>query len=158
MKLQDEFAGWMAGAALRSADEEIQAIFLDDVLDQVREGEELDTALTRTLKSERRSGDFGMDIVGPLIVPVLIEAGRQLWRIYAKKLTEKAADKLSDATITGVKKIVKNLWSGNEGQEVRNDFEKLIRVAGEKQGIQSDVIEKLISGIQAERFPDELPT
>lgn len=155
MRPEDEFAGWMAAATLRTADEEIQAIFLDDVLEQAREGQGLDRALADASKSERRPGDFGMEIAGSLLVPVLIEAGRQFWAIYIKKLAEKGADKLSEATIASLKRMVKKAWSG-EDTEVRDDLARLIRVAGEKQGLQAEAIEKLVSAIQAERFANEL--
>lgn len=155
MRPEDEFAGWIAGATLRSADEEVQAVFLDDVLDQARERQDLDSVLAGTLESERQPGDFGMEIAGALLVPVLIEAGRQLWAIYIRKLAEKSADKLSDVTITGLKRMVKSTWSG-EDKDVRDDFANLIRVAGEKHGLEPDVIEKLVSAIQAESFANEL--
>jgi hypothetical protein len=156
MKSEDEFVAWITGAVLRGAGEEIQAIYLEDIVNQAYAGENLDTVVARSMKLERQPGDFGMEIIGPLLVPVLIEVGKQFWSAYLKNLTEKAADKLADATIAEIKASIRTTWSGAKRHDMSRYFAELIRATGERYGLDPSEIDKLITAIQNESFADEL--
>src|ERR1700730_14690439 len=101
----DELAVWLGGCALRAADEGIQASVLEALGEEVKSGKGLDEALATVTTFDRRAGDFGAEIIGPLLLPILIEALKAFWNAYAAELQKKAVGTLVDLTVDEVKSI-----------------------------------------------------
>lgn len=76
---------------------------------------------------ERRPGDFGMEIVGALLVPILVEAAKQFWASYVKRLSEKAGSDLADLSLTSMKNLAARIWSGKETSANLGELEALVR-------------------------------
>ena len=104
---------------------------------------------------DRKGGDFGAEIIGPLVIPILIEAGKQLWAAYLKKLTEKAGNNLADLTVDGVKTIVRRQWAGPDGSAAE-DYEKLLREAASKQGLAQAQTDQLIAAVRGSQKRGEI--
>lgn len=96
---------------------------------------------------ERSGGDFGAEIIGPLLIPVLIEAGKQLWAAYLKDLTGKAASGLADLTANSVKGYLKRHWS-RDGDHVAAEYERLLRAAAATHGLSQEQIDELVAAVR----------
>ena len=83
-----------------------------------------------------------------MLLPVLIEAGKELWSTYVKKLTDKAGDELATMTVNAVKMLGHRIWSGEEKAVSVTDYERLLRAAAAKQGLSPDQTEQLIAGLR----------
>lgn len=152
MKENEKFAVWLAGATLRSGEDEIGALTLDSL--EQNSTETLDDELAKMGKFDRKGGDFGAEIIGPLVIPILIEAGKQLWAAYLKKLTEKAAAGLADATADTVKKLLKSEWTSND--RTVSEYEILLRAEAAKQGLPEAQTEKLAEALRRPRMAQEI--
>jgi hypothetical protein len=152
MKREDEFAAWLTGIVLRSSHEDIQVLVLDDLVGRMRDCDDLLEVVNRSTRQQRRAGDFGMEIIGPLIMPALIEAGRLLWQSYMKKIAEKAAEATADA----IKDRVRRAWKGDGEASAREEFAALLRKVGAAQGLSGDQIEKLVAALEAPKLADDL--
>ncbi len=148
MKNDDEFAAWIAGAVLRSGGEDIQAEVLDDLVEKTGPAGSLETEIEAARKASKRPGDFGAEFIGAMLLPVLIEAGKELWAAYLKKLTEKAGEELAALTVDGVKMLAHRIWSGEEEAVTAADYEKLLRAAAAKQGLSPDQTDQLVARLR----------
>ena len=155
MKDDEKFAIWLAGAALRSADQEIDALTLDDLARQVEQNGNLESELVEMRRFDRRGGDFGAEIIGAVVVPILIEAGKQLWATYLKKLTDKAAGKLADVTADEVSALIKQTWA-TPGDDSRASYERILQAEAAKQGLSQSQTEGLIAALNQRRMADEV--
>lgn len=148
MKNDDEFAAWIAGAVLRRSGEDIQAEVLDDLVQKTGPADSLETHIEAARTASKRAGDFGAEFIGAMLLPVLIEAGKELWAAYLKKLTENAGEQLAAMTVDGVKTLAHRIWSGEEKAVTAADYEKLVRVAAAKEGLSSEQTDILVAGLR----------
>lgn len=155
MKDDEKFAIWLAGATLRSADREIDALTLDDLSRQVQQNGNLESELEEMRRFDRRGGDFGAEIIGAVVIPILIEAGKQLWAAYLKKLTDKAAGKLADVTADEVSALITRTWS-TPGDDSRASYERILQAEAAKQGLSQSQTEGLIAALNQRRMADEV--
>lgn len=145
----DLFAGIIASAALSVSGEEVQAAVVDDMMERIDRDGDLDSQIARSKRERRAAGDFGMELAGAILVPVLIEAAKGLWAAYLKKLGEKAGSKLADLTYEHTAKLLNWLWAGDEQQQVEADFEKLLRKAGDSQGLPMRQVDALVAAVRS---------
>lgn len=155
MKDDENFAIWLAAATLRSADREIDALTLDDLARQAQQSGDLERELDAMRRFDRRGGDFGAEIVGAVVIPILIEAGKQLWAAYLKKLTDKATGKLADVTAEEVSAFIKQTWSTN-GDDSRASYERILQEEAAKQGLSQSQTDGLIAALNQRRMADEV--
>jgi hypothetical protein len=148
MKNDDEFAAWIAGVVLRSSGEDIQAEVLEDLVHKTGPADSLDKQIEEAWTASKRAGDFGAEFIGAVLLPVLIEAGKELWSVYLKKLTEKAGEQLAAMTIDAVKMLAHRIWSGEEKSVTAADYEKLLRAAAAKHGLSFHQTEQLVAGLR----------
>lgn len=156
MKNDEEFSVWLAGAILNAADEEIQDEVLKELVKSTDQFTNLDDVISKNRQATKESGDFGMEIIGSLLIPVLIEAGKQLWSQYVKKLSEKAANQLADYTIDQMKKLTRDILSGDSDLISINDFELVFRKVAIQEGLESKKIDSMIQAIRSKRMVEKL--
>jgi len=147
MKDEEKFALWIAEVTLRSSGREVDAITVDDLAKEVEQTGNLESKLEEMHHFEKRGGDFGAEIVAAMIIPILIEAGKQLWAAYLKKLADKAGGTLADVTVDEVKTFFRNQW-GNSANDSRADYEAILRSEAGKQGLSETQTSALVEAIR----------
>lgn len=156
MGLSDESTVEISAAVLRAADREIEAIALEALVsDAGVDG--LDQAVATAVRSEIRGGAFGMEIVGAILIPVLIDAARQFWQSYSKHLAEKLGSKAAEATASRFK-----LWflsaPQDEQRKVADRLALAIRAEGAKRGLDASDIDSLVAATAPEKLRTALAT
>lgn len=161
METQDEISLWLAEATLISGGQEVSAFVVSDIKDQVAAGGTLDTALQNIQAFDRKPGDFGAEIIGALIVPVVIEAAKQLWASYLKELTQQVNEmaqqggkQLASMTIDSAKALVRRVWT--DEPEISTRYATLVRAEAERQGLPSEQIELLVNAITSPALAERL--
>lgn len=144
IKTSDSFAGVLTSVVLSVSGDDVQAAVIDDMVERLGTDGDLDRQLERANATGSRSGDFGMEIVGAIVVPVLVEAAKGLWAAYVKKLNEKVAGGLADLSYKQVVKLARWLWSSESGEQASAEFESLLRASATKRGLPPAQIEALI--------------
>lgn len=145
----DFFAGILTSAALSASGEEVQAVVVDDMMERIDRDGDLESQIARSKQQRRAAGDFGMELAGAILIPVLIEAAKGLWAAYLKKLGEKAGGKLADLTYEHVAKLLHWLWAGDEQPLVEADFEMLLRKSGDSQGLSAPQVDALVAAMRS---------
>ena len=118
MDQSDELSLWFAGGWLRTSGDEIQSLLVRDLQDQVERGEPIADGIAALSQSERQAGDFGMEIAGTLLAPVLVQLLKDFWAGYLKKLGEGAGGALADATTKSVKAWFLSVLHKDGSQEI----------------------------------------
>ncbi|MCP3417929.1 hypothetical protein NLM16_27865 [Bradyrhizobium brasilense] len=154
MTEQDDFAVWLAGAVLRTDDRDVAALALQDIASQAGELE-LDAKLDEMRKFNRAGGDFGAEIIGPLLIPILVEAAKQLWAAYLKKIAEKTAGALADVTAKTVKDLIRAAWS-SDNVVLTSELEAHIRAAATEQNLPQEELDRLIASLRNPKLGHEL--
>jgi hypothetical protein len=147
VKVSDLFAGALTSAVLNARGDDVQAAVIDDMVDRLDTEGDLDKQLERAGSTRSQAGDFGMEIAGAIVIPVLVEAAKALWAAYVKKLSEKAADDLANLSYKQVVKLAHWLWSTES--EVSVAFEPLLRAAAAKRGLLPIQIEALLAAVHS---------
>lgn len=145
----DLFAGILTSAVLSVSGEEVQAAVVDDMMERINRDGDLDIQIARSKQQRRAAGDFGMELAGAILVPVLIEAAKGLWAAYLKKLSEKAGSKLADLTYEHAAKLLNWLWAEDEQPQVKADFERLLRKVGDSQRLSMQQVDALIAAVRS---------
>ncbi|WMY75606.1 hypothetical protein RHD99_06570 [Buttiauxella selenatireducens] len=146
----DLFVGILASATLSASGETVQSDVVEDMLNRLDSDGDLDSQIERSLLTKKKkAGDFGMEIVGSLLIPVLIEASKGLWAAYLKKISEKAGAQLAELTYAQVAKLVNWLWTGEERSQAEIDFDRLLRVAGSRHGLSPEQVEALVIAVRS---------
>lgn len=147
MTIEDQFSLEIARKVLKTTDEEVQL----EVLNQMAKGKDgnLDDQIKEAKAVSKQAGDFGMEIIGPMIIPVLIEAGKSLWKLFVKKLGEKAMDKGADYTFDKIKELIKNIWNGKDSHVTVNDYENELKKAALAEGLSSEQTDRLIKAVRS---------
>jgi hypothetical protein len=151
----EKFAVWIAGATLRSGNREVDAITLDTLAQQATKAGDLKRELDAMRQFDRRGGDFGAEIVGAVLIPILIEAGKQLWAAYLKKLTDQAAAGLANLTADVVKAAIKRQWS-SPTHNARAEYETIIRREAGKQGLSQAQTDALVAAVHQPEMAHEV--
>ncbi|MGF9567542.1 hypothetical protein [Neorhizobium sp. JUb45] len=150
MVSEDEAAVWLAAGVLRSGKFDIEAVTLEAMAADAPAGG-LDTALKASEKSDVRGGALGMEILGAIVVPVLVEAAKQFWASYQKELIEKTGKSAADATLVAIKK-----WFFGAPPEdkslISQKLANAITLAGEARKMKVADIEALIAATAPERL------
>lgn len=149
MKDVDQFALWLAGATLRGSGHDVDAVTVGELANQVEQTGDLRAELEAMRQFDRRGGDIGLEFVGALIIPILIEAGKQLWTAYAKKLTDEAGSELGQLTTDKIKALVRQRWAAPV-EDSRAAFERLLRAEAAKQSLSVAQTEALVNCLYQE--------
>jgi hypothetical protein len=155
MQESEQFALWIASATLRAGDQEVAALTLDELAREAGKTGDLEKGLSAMRQFDKRGGDFGAEIIGPLLIPILIEAGKQLWSSYLKKVTDRAAGQMADLTVDGIKAFVRRQWK-DSGDSAEVEYEKLLRAAAAKQGLPQAQTDELVATLRLQRVKDEI--
>jgi hypothetical protein len=147
MTNEDQFAALITGGILRAGGEDIQAQVLDELV-QSAGSATLQERIAEGRKLERRPGDFGMEIIGALIVPILVEATTQFWTAYVKRMTEKAGSDLADLSLSSIRKLALRIWRGEEDNANLSELESLVREVARKEGLQPQQIDSLVAKVR----------
>jgi hypothetical protein len=145
MKNADELTLWLGGALIEASGDPVETAVFEDVAEQSNGGHALDAVLRDIDRPERQAGDFGMEIAGTLMAPVLLGALRHFWSGYIAKLEDKAADNLADATIAGIKKLFAREITGPGKDALTAEIEAQVRSRAAARGIESAEVDKLVS-------------
>lgn len=152
----DEFAVWVARSMLEATNNDVQVQLLDDLSSQARSKGDLDEVVAESSKNTRRSGDFGVEFVAALLVPVLIEVGKQLWAAYAKKFYEEVGGGLAKLTVDKAKQSLRALWSGEDKSAALERAETILREVGTKEGLSQGKIDALVAALRDGRVLTQL--
>lgn len=152
----DLFAGALTAAVLSASGEDVQSAVVDDMVERLDRDGDLDTQIARYRVTRKEAGDFGMEIVGALLVPVLIDAAKGLWAAYVKKLSEQAGGQLADLTYKQAAKLLNWLWTGDVRDRVDTDFEGLLKVAASQRGLTPEQIETLVVAVRSPKMREIL--
>jgi len=101
----DELSLWLARGWLQSSGDKIQSLVVEDLQEQAVGGTPVSEALASLAKSKRQPGDFGMEIAGTLLAPVLVEFLKTFWASYLKTLAEDTAKAVATATTQSIKAL-----------------------------------------------------
>lgn len=156
MTNDEEFAALIAGALLKASQNDVQAQLLTELKRKAEASGSLEAELIAAKLTRKRAGDFGAEFIAAALIPILIEAGRQFWAAYSKKVAEGAADALGDLTIEKLKALIARIWSKDEKLVSVDDFSKLVRAAAEKEKLAPDQIDRLIQTIYSDGMRREL--
>jgi|GEM_PF-5546390 hypothetical protein len=146
MKAEEQFALALTHAVLTVAEEDVQLAVLEEMVAEAPT-KALDLQLSEARIAGKQAGDFGMEIVGPMLISALLEAGKALWGLYVKKLGEKAAGKLADTTVDGVNKISRAIWHDKDSAITVADYEGALRNAARAEGLSSEQTDRLVAAI-----------
>jgi hypothetical protein len=95
----DELSLWVAKGWLEASGDEVQALVVDDLQEQTRQGTPLSEGMAALERPERRAGDFGMAIAGTLLAPVLVQILKEFWSGYLKELEKETEGALAKKTV-----------------------------------------------------------
>lgn len=154
MTEDDQAAAILASVVLRANDREIEAMALEAIVNDP-ETSDLDASIRDASKSEARAGAFGMEVAGALIVPILIEVGRQFWKAYSEKLMEKAGEDLAGWTISKFR----NWFLGAESTEkskIQDQLADKIRSVGQERGLSNEDIDAILVTLSTENLSEAL--
>jgi hypothetical protein len=143
----EQFALELAEQVASAGDLDILAGELQDLAERAGGSSDLRTALAEMRQFDQQGGDFGAEIVGVIVVPALIEVGKQLWAKYVEKMVETGAAKLANLTVDEVRLHVVGLWKDSE-ESVSSQYEQLLRAEAKRQGLKLEQIEGLLTAVR----------
>ena len=149
MEDQDRFAVWIAQAVLLANEEEFTSEALAALARKAELEGSLDAALKAATSNQRRPGDMGLDIVGPVLAMILVEFGRMLWKAYAQSLVEQGGKALAEATITTMKNLARRTWSGQHEGVSLDEVERLLREAAGRAKLDGTETERLVRSLRS---------
>jgi len=146
MTESDYIASRIAVAILQGAGREIEALNLEAMAERAGD-RTLDDLSRQAAATETRS----LEVAGALIVPIAIEAARQLWAAYQKKFLEEAGADAAKATLAKLKR-----WLSTPEAEAATDrgapLAAAIRQVGQERGLEPEDIEALVAATTPERL------
>jgi hypothetical protein len=155
MDQNDELSLWLAHAWLQASGQEVQAILVEDLRDQAASGTPLSESIDALGSSRRQAGDFGMEIAGALLAPVLVELLKEFWSAYVKKLAEDLAGKLADASTSGLKSLFLSALARDDGDAVPDLVKRVHRLAADKKISRQDA-DRLVAALRNPKLAQEL--
>jgi hypothetical protein len=156
MDQDDELSLWLAGAWLRASGDEIQSLVVEDVEEQVKQGTSVASAIKSLAESKRQPGDFGMEIAGTLLAPVLIQFLKAFWESYVKKLAEDAGKAVAETTTKGVKAWFMAAIHQGQDDKVMADLQKGIADLAERGKLSQQEAARLLTGLKSTALYQEL--
>jgi len=112
----EELSLWLSKGWLEASGDEVQAMVVEDLEEQRRQGTPLSEGMAELGRTERRAGDFGMEIAGTLLAPVLVALLKEFWSGYLKELEKEAEGALAKKTVEVAKR-----WFLNALKSDRNN-------------------------------------
>ena len=156
MDQADQLSLWLAGAWLRSSGDGIQSLVVEDVEEQVAQGTPVSEVLASIATAKRQPGDFGMEIAGTLLAPVLIEFLKTFWASYLKKLAEEAGSAAATATTKVIKaRFVSALQKGESEPVMQALRSGIVDLAGRSK-LSPEEAARLLSAVEGGKVPNEL--
>jgi hypothetical protein len=156
MEQSDELSLWLADGWLHASGDEIQRLLVEDLRDQVAQGVPLSDGIVSLSKSERRAGDFGMEIAGTLLAPVLVELLKDFWKGYLKRLGEDAGAALEDATTKGIKGWFVALLHKKEDDAALAQLKEKINQLADKKKLTRKESLRLLEALRSPKLAQEL--
>jgi len=143
MNQSDELTLWLAKGWLETSGDQVQALIVDDLGEQVRGGTPLSDGVVALERSDRRAGDFGMAIAGTLLAPVLVRMLKEFWDGYLKELEMETEGALAKKTV----ELAKHWFGANLiGKRDSVPLERL------KQQLEYLVAEKKLTAVEKARL------
>jgi hypothetical protein len=156
MDQDDELSLWLAGAWLRAAGDEIQSLVVEDIEEQAKQGTPVTSTLKSLAASNRQPGDFGMEIAGTLLAPVLLEFLKAFWASYLKSLAEKAGKAVADATTHNVKAWFISAIRPGKDDKVMADLQSGIADLAARGKLSQQEATGLLTGLKSTALSQEL--
>ena len=156
MDQDDELSLWLAGAWLRASGDEIQSLVVEDIQEQAQQGTTVMIALKSLAESKRQPGDFGMEIAGTLLAPVLIEFLKAFWASYLKRLAETAGKAVADATTKSVKVWFLAAIHKGKDDKVMADLQAGIADLAARGKLSQQETARLLAGLKGAALSQEL--
>lgn len=154
MNESDQAAAVLAAAILKTNGRDIEAMTLEAIAED-SDNDNLDSAVADASKSDAKAGAFGMEIVGAIVVPVLIEAARQFWKAYSEKLTEKGGEALAEWTIEKFKDMFSKSDTAKQS-DTRDQLAAKIRSVGTERGLSTEDIDAILEAMTPQKLSDAL--
>lgn len=151
---QDQAALTLALATLRATDRNIEALALEAIA-QDPETDDLDRAVNASMQSDVKAGAFGMEFAAAVLVPVLIEAGKQFWSAYSSKLATDAGEELGSWTIQKFKTWFSNADIARQS-DTKEKLSEKIRAVGTERGMSVEDIDAIVAAISTEKLSEAL--
>lgn len=156
MNQSDELSLWLADGWLQASGDEIQRLVVEDLREQAAQGVALSKSIASLSKTERRAGDFGMEIAGTLLAPVLVELLRDFWKEYLKKLAENTGDALADTTSKGIKTWFVSLLYKKEDDAALVQLEKRIEQLADNKKLTRKESSRLLEALRTPKLAQKL--
>jgi hypothetical protein len=156
MDQSDELALWSASAWLRVSGYDLQSLIVEDLENQVGDGVPLSKALIAISTPEQRAGDFGMEIAGTLLAPILVELLKDFWSSYLKKLGETAGEALANATTGEVKKWFVSVMHGKDDGNALAELQGEVNQMAARKRLSPEEVARLLQALHSPELPNEL--
>jgi len=152
----DELSLWLANAWLRASGDSIQSLVVEDLQEQIEQGKSMTDGLSSLMTSQRQAGDFGMEIAGTLLAPVLVELLKDFWSGYLKKVGESAGGAVAEATTKRVKDWFLSILHSKEDDKVLADLRRKVdRLAAQKKLTRKEAA-RLLEALHGPKLAQEL--
>lgn len=156
MNQADELSLWVADGWFRASGDEAQGLLIEDLQEQVAQGSTLSDGLAAISTSERQPGDFGMEIAGSLLAPILVELLKDFWSGYLKKLGENAGGALADSTTKRAKEWFLSLLHKKEDHSALSEIERKINQMAELKKLSKRETTRLLETLRNPKLAEEL--
>lgn len=154
MNHTDQAALTLALASLKATDRNIEAMALEAIADDPTTTD-LDAAIADATRSDVKAGAFGMELTAAVLVPVLVEAAKQFWSAYSRKLAEKSGEELAEWTITKFKAWILRAEAA-EKSDVREKLVDRIRSVGTERAMSVEDIDAIVTAMTTEKLSKAL--
>jgi hypothetical protein len=152
----DELSLWLASAWLRASGDDVQSLVIEDLQEQIEQGKSMADGLDALSHSERQAGDFGMEIAGTLLAPVLIELLKDFWSGYLKKLGESAGGALAEETTKGVKGWFLSILHKKQDDKVLRDLKTKVDQLAAERKLTGKEAARLLEALSGPKLAQEL--
>jgi hypothetical protein len=154
MTESDHIVSRIAAGILRNGDRELEALKLEDLVDSAGD-HSLDDMLREADRTDTRGGAFGLEVAAAIVVPIAIEAAKQLWSTYAKKLLDEVGTHAAKATLAQFKR-----WLSTPDAQAETAHSgalaAAIRKTGRERGLEPADIEALVGATAPDRLAKAL--
>src|SRR5262247_581729 len=138
MDLIDDQALWLSDRLLRSSGDSGDRALVREIRQEMENGVPFEKAKGEA--SGRQPNDFGLEIVGPVLTFVILEALKSFWSGYLKKLTDGPASKAADMTAALIRDHFLRELESPAGAAVRAEIEARIASEATDQGLEPEKI------------------
>ena len=158
MEQSDELSLWSANALLQASGHELQSFLVVDLQEQVEQGKSLADGMAKLSVSERQPGDFGMEIAGTLLAPVVVELLKEFWSAYVKKLSDDTGGALADATTSRLKAWFVSTLGKKDDNGALADLETRIDHLAANKKLSRKEADSLLEALRSPKLAHELAT